>query len=178
MRKNPPVEQLKFQIAIKDLPALKKIIKTFDVGAKNCEGTMKGIREGANYTPPELSQLSFEKLTQFQLGKHDAIAKDVALTMEYLLIATQLCAHFAVKSAFATQYIRQRMESIEKSVNKIAKETNVDISSIKREVDGVKNILQSPIFDDVVKMFKEGKTEAEKSKRRGEETIDNLTRSH
>jgi uncharacterized protein YdcH (DUF465 family) len=76
------------------------------------------------------------------------------------------------------QSVDHRIENLEESIDKIAKETNVDISNIQKEVAVVKSTLQSPLFNDVVNMFKEGKTEAEKSKKRGEETLDNLTRSH
>jgi len=79
---------------------------------------------------------------------------------------------------YSIQNLDNRIQHLERSVNIIAEETDVDLSSIKKKVAELSRKVQHPLFNEVVRMFKEGKAEADKRKKIGEETLDYLTRSH
>jgi hypothetical protein len=79
---------------------------------------------------------------------------------------------------YSIQNLDHRIQNLERSVDVIAEETNIDLSRIKKKIAELSRTVQHPLFDEVIKMFKEGKAEAEKRKKLGEETLDNLTRSH
>ncbi len=167
-----------FEVLVQDLEKLKQDIKDLSKGTEMVMKKAESVKSLAFLGSPELKTMEVPKHERFEPLKRDAMAIDNAGSLMILASGLRLIAEYAIPSAYATKALHVRMEALEKSVGKIAEETNVDLSQIKQEMSSVKSALQSPLFTDVVKMFKEGKETAEKTKKRGDETFDHLTRSH
>jgi len=71
-----------------------------------------------------------------------------------------------------------KISKLDADVQGISQKTGVDLSKVKKEIANVKGVLNGPIFNDVIDLFKKLNDEAEKRKKTGEETFDWITRSH
>jgi hypothetical protein len=167
-----------FEVLVEDIKKLKKDLKDLGKGTNIVVEKSKSIENLAYTGSPELKTLETPNRGRLEPLKRDAMAIDIAGSLEILATGLSLIAKYAIPSAYAIKSIHIRVDALEKSIDKIANETNVDLSTIKKEMVKVKETLQSPLFTDAVQMFKEGKESVEKNKKRGEETFDNLTRSH
>lgn len=98
------------------------------------------------------------------------------LTIMYAQHADMLEDILSLGESFFDIYkqIGVALESLEKQIDEISEKTHVDLSKIKTEVKQVRKKVDAPIY----KFLKEQKESEEKIRKAGENSIDNLTRSH
>ena len=154
-------------VSREDVALLKKDLKLFHKGTKNIRSYLESVQKLADLNPPDLVKLAPSNRAFLDEKKRDAMVTDLVKTMEILTAGADLCAEYAMKSAFACQYIRERVIQLEESVDKIAEKTGVDISTLKTEVVDLKETIL-PATKRMVDLLDKATTEEKHRKKNGD----------
>jgi hypothetical protein len=163
-RSNKPINYL---IAKSDIAHLREDLKFFHSLNKNLVNQLKTIQESAEYNPEGLKKLSLEQRAELEAKKRDALVYDLATAVEYLSLSSSLCAEYAIRASYASQYVSERLIQLEKSVEKIAAKTGVDISSLQTEVVDLKETIL-PATKRMVDLFDKLDKETKQKKNNGD----------
>ena len=149
-------ETPRFDVLTEDLKKIKNDVRELKKGTKIVSAKAKSVEELAYLGSPELKTLETPRHERFEPLKRDAMAIDIAGSLQILAMGLGVIAEYAIPSAYSVKSAHTRIEAIEKSIDKIAKETNVDISKIKADLSNVKQVIDSEnvnIVADYIKDF-------------------------
>lgn len=116
----------------------------------------------------------FQKMVKEKIESRTISAKDKGYLMMFrgLEGVTQSLLSMIVESIETLLKFEKRIRNVERILQKVTEQADVDLSSIKSELNELKNTLKDPMFANIDQFIRQIKENIEKRKQAGEGYVD------
>jgi hypothetical protein len=128
----------RYAINMKHVPQIEHDLESYAKVTSRLIEELKSIRQLASYDPPKLLQLPTVKTNELLHKKLNALVLDITDILETLTLGLGVCSDYAIKSAYANHYTYDCLTHLEQEINRMGKNTGVNVSKLKTEVAQMK----------------------------------------